>query len=121
MGFKLYASEGTHKFLSDNGVKTTLLHKPSTEKEPSIVEYLSGGKLDLVMNIPENLTRREQTNGYKIRRTAVDFGVPLISNLQLARLMVRALEKLPEKKSLQVKPWREYLATAGREYQFGQI
>eukprot|EP00497_Spongosphaera_streptacantha_P005494 TRINITY_DN650_c0_g1_i2.p1 TRINITY_DN650_c0_g1~~TRINITY_DN650_c0_g1_i2.p1 ORF type:complete len:228 (-),score=60.94 TRINITY_DN650_c0_g1_i2:2-685(-) len=114
MGFKLYASEGTHKFLSDNGVKTTLLHKPSTEKEPSIVEYLSGGKLDLVMNIPENLTRREQTNGYKIRRTAVDFGVPLISNLQLARLMVRALEKLPKKKKYRLRGRSSETAKAHR-------
>merc|ERR1719167_1313167 len=121
MGFKLYASEGTHKFLSENGVASTLLHKPSSSETPAILDYLSNGKLDLVVNVPENLTRREQTNGYKIRRTAVDFGVPLISNLQLARLMVRALGKLPEKKSLQVKPWRDYLATAGHQYQFGQI
>jgi len=114
LGFKLYASEGTHNFLKDNGVETTVLHKPSTNKEPAILEYLSNGKLDLVVNVPENLTRREQTNGYQIRRTAVDFGVPLISNLQLAKLIVRSLEKLPNKKSLQVKSWRQYLETAGR-------
>lgn len=112
MGFELYASEGTHKFMKDNGIVTTLLHKPSSGKQPGIIEYLNSGELDLVVNVPENLTRSEQTNGYKIRRTAVDFGVPLISNLQLAKLLVRALEKLPEKKSLQVRPWRSYLATA---------
>jgi len=118
MGFELYASEGTHQFLMDNGLQTTLLYKPSSGQKPSIIEYLSSGELDLVVNVPENLTRSEQTNGYKIRRTAVDFGVPLISNLQLARLLVRALEKLPDMKALQVRPWRSYLATAETQHAY---
>jgi len=113
MGFSLFASEGTHKFLQKENVKSTLLHKPSTGKSPSIVEYLSNKKIHLVVNVPENLTRSELTNGYKIRRTAVDFSVPLISNLQSARLLVMALEKISIDQ-VQVKPWRTYLATAFR-------
>jgi len=107
MGITLYATGGTCRFLEANGVNSIHLHWPLSGKSPSTVEYITQGKIDLVINIPKNYQEQELTNDYIIRRTAVDYNVPVITNMQLARRFVEALaRKSPEQ--LQVKSWREY-------------
>jgi carbamoyl-phosphate synthase large subunit len=107
-GYHLYATEGTHRFLNENGVENTLLHWPDEEdRHPNTVEFLKSKKIDLVINIPKNLTRRELRNGYTIRRTAIDYNVPLITNSRVASAYVYAICRYrPE--TLTVKSWGEY-------------
>jgi carbamoyl-phosphate synthase large subunit len=109
LGMNLYATRGTADFLLANSVKTTVLHWPLEQESPNIIEYLSQGKIDLVINIPKNYQEEELTNDYLIRRKAVDFSVPLMTNLQLAQRFVEALSrKSPD--GLLVKSWNEYLS-----------
>jgi carbamoyl-phosphate synthase large subunit len=107
MGVKIYSTKGTAKFLEQYGLSTEILHWPLEEKSPNIVEYLSGRKIDLVINIPKNYQEQELTNDYIIRRTAVDFGIPLITNMQLARRFVEAVQ-IKQNTKLQIKSWDEY-------------
>merc|ERR1719436_1148653 len=115
MGYIIYATNRTHIFLSSHGINSIKLEKPGSEdgKKPSVIEFLRQRKIDIVVNVPENLTRTEITDGYKIRRCAVDFGVPLFTNPQAARLLVNALHrqsKMPTEKQVRsIKPWRKYL------------
>jgi carbamoyl-phosphate synthase large subunit len=104
----LYATQGTADFLLANGVKATVLHWPLDGKSPNTLDYLSQGKIDLVINIPKNYHEQELTNDYLIRRKAVDFSVPLITNIQLAERFVDALSRKPLG-DLQIKSWAEYL------------
>jgi carbamoyl-phosphate synthase large subunit len=107
-GYNLFASEGTHRFLYDNGVKNTLLHWPDEEdRHPNIIEYIREKKIDLVINIPKNYTKRELKNGYKIRRSAIDFNVPLITNSRVASAFIYAVCKY-DLKNIPVKSWDEY-------------
>lgn len=107
MGYALYASPGTGKFLKDNNIDAEILNWPLDDKKPNIKEYLSEGKIDLVINIPKNNLREELENDYLIRRMAVDFGVSLITDLQVAMQMVDALEFYKNNK-LEILPWDEY-------------
>jgi len=107
LGMNLYATQGTADFLLANGVKATVLHWPLDGKSPNTLEYLSQGKIDLVINIPKNYHEQELTNDYLIRRKAVDFSVPLITNIQLAERFVDALSRKPLG-DLQIKSWAEY-------------
>jgi carbamoyl-phosphate synthase large subunit len=107
MGIALFATEGTAAFLQANGVETTLLHWPSEAASPNTLEYLGQRKLDLVINIPKNSQEEELTNDYLIRRKAADFGIPLITNIQLAQRFVEALTK-KRIVELQIKSWQEY-------------
>jgi carbamoyl-phosphate synthase large subunit len=107
MGVKLFATEGTAAFLGANGVPAEVLHWPSEAKSPNALEYLSQRKVDLVINIPKNSGEEELTNDYLIRRKAADFGIPLITNLQLAQRLVEALSK-KSIAELQIKSWQEY-------------
>jgi hypothetical protein len=84
-----------------------LLHWPTDSRLPNTLEYLGQGKLDLVINIPKNSQEEELTNDYLIRRKAADFGVPLITNIQLAQRFVEALSK-KRVAELQIKSWQEY-------------
>ena len=107
-GFNLYATEGTHRFLQDNGVNNTLLHWPDEEdRHPNTIEYIKKRKLDLVINIPKNYTKRELKNGYKIRRSAIDFNVPLITNARVASAFIYAVCKY-ELAELPIKSWDSY-------------
>ncbi|MEK6837808.1 MAG: ATP-grasp domain-containing protein, partial [Nanoarchaeota archaeon] len=110
LGFNLFATEHTEMFLEKNGIQATMLHKVSEEKSPNILEYLSGSngkKLHLVINIPTSFTRKELDDEYTIRRKAADYSIPLITNLQLARLFAEAMDAVkPEE--LEVKAWDEY-------------
>jgi len=105
--FNLFATNNTFKFLSENKVKATLLHKVNTSKTPNISEYLTNKKIDFVINIPKNYSKDEVTDGYLIRRKAIDNNISLLTNLQLAKLLVQALEKYSID-DLKIKSWDEY-------------
>jgi carbamoyl-phosphate synthase large subunit len=107
MGFAFYATRGTADFMRNNGIKSTVLHWPLERKEPSTLSYIADGKIDLVINIPKNVEKKELDNDYLIRRKAVDFGVPLITNLQLAKRLVEALHNT-QPEDLKTKSWDEY-------------
>jgi carbamoyl-phosphate synthase large subunit len=107
MGMNFYATSGTARFMAENNVEAKLLHWPLEEEKPNVLEYLRTGKIDLVINIPKNYQEEELTNDYIIRRTAVDFAVPLFTNVQLARQFVEALSR-KTLTDLQIKSWREY-------------
>ena len=107
MGVSLYATEGTAAFLRANGIEATRLHWPMEAASPNTLEYLSQRKIDLVINIPKNSAEQELTNDYLIRRRAADFGVPLITDIQLAQRFVEALSK-KRMGELQIKSWQEY-------------
>ena len=93
MGFSLYATAHTHEFLNARGVPSLMLHKVSEPRGPNIKEYLDNRRIDLVVNIPQNETGQEQTDGYLIRRLATDRGISLITNVQLLKRIVGALQE----------------------------
>ena len=107
MGFKLYATKGTADFLETNGIGSEVLFWPLEDMEPNTLSYIGDGKIDLVINIPKNIEKEELDNDYRIRRKAVDFNVPLITNLQLAKRFFEAMcsESI---EGLPVKAWDEY-------------
>ncbi|MEW5937125.1 MAG: carbamoyl-phosphate synthase (glutamine-hydrolyzing) large subunit [Candidatus Thermoplasmatota archaeon] len=105
LGFEFYATEGTARFMEENGIEAEMLHWPLDCKEPNTLTYISEGRIDLVINIPKNIEREELDNDYLIRRRAVDFNVPLITNLQLAKRLAEAMSRAPE---IKVKRWDEY-------------
>jgi len=106
-GIRLYATRGTAEFMRQYGVTAEVLHWPTEKESPNVLEYLSERKIDLVINIPKNYQEEELTNDYLIRRKAVDFAIPLIAELQLAK---RFAETLVSKgiEALQIKSWDEY-------------
>ncbi|MBQ3618903.1 MAG: carbamoyl-phosphate synthase (glutamine-hydrolyzing) large subunit [Bacteroidales bacterium] len=106
-GYKLYATGGTADFLAANGIESEVLHWPDTGKSPNVIDYLSNHKIDLVINIPKNNTARELENGHKIRRTAIDFNIPLITNARLASAYIYAICQIGVE-NLKIKPWNEY-------------
>jgi len=107
MGVKLFATRGTAAFLRANGVEATHLHWPDEQASPNTIEYLSKRKIDLVINIPKHSGEAELANDYQIRRKAADFGIPLITNIQLAQRLVEALSK-KRLADLEIKSWQEY-------------
>lgn len=107
MGMNLYATRGTCDFLQANGIESTMLHWPLEEKTPSVDEFLTEGKVDLVINIPKNYQEQELANDYLIRRQAVDLAIPLITNIQLAQRFVEAISR-KSLSDLQIKNWAEY-------------
>jgi len=107
MGFELYATEGTSTFLKENNVKVTMLNKISTHKSPNIEEFIRGKKIDMAVVIPTKYAHDEMTDGYHIRRMAVDANIPLLTNIQFAKTLIRSLQKY-KVEDLQIKEWREY-------------
>ncbi|MBN1479364.1 carbamoyl-phosphate synthase (glutamine-hydrolyzing) large subunit [candidate division KSB1 bacterium] len=108
MGMNFYATGGTAKFMQANDLPVTKLNWPLSNKEPNVNDYLENGKIDLVINIPKNYQEEELTNDYIIRRKAVDFAIPLFTNLQLARRFVEAISH-KSIKDLQIKSWKEHV------------
>ena len=107
-GYTIYATQGTARFLNDNGIRATPVCWPDeNDGELNIIEMFSRHEFDLVINIPKNHTRRELTNGYKIRRAAIDHNIPLITNARLASAFIRAICNLSEK-DISIKSWQEY-------------
>ncbi|XCI75310.1 MAG: carbamoyl-phosphate synthase (glutamine-hydrolyzing) large subunit [Flavobacteriales bacterium] len=89
-GYTLFATEGTYRFLLDHGIASTYLHWPNERIFPQVIDYIKGRNLDLIINIPKNLSKSELDNDYAIRRAAVDFNIPLLTNARLARAFIRA-------------------------------
>lgn len=108
MGYRFYATKGTASFMKENGFTVDILHWPLEEKEPNTLTYIAKGKIDLVINIPKNIEKEELDNDYLIRRKAVDYNVPLITNLQLAKRFVETLQRI-SLDDLKIKSWNEYV------------
>ncbi|MFA6618412.1 MAG: carbamoyl-phosphate synthase (glutamine-hydrolyzing) large subunit [Candidatus Neomarinimicrobiota bacterium] len=107
MGMIIFATGGTSDFLTAHDIPNLKLNWPLDEEKPGVVEYLKEGKIDLVVNIPKNYNEDELTNDYTIRRAAVDYAVPLITNRQVAMRLFEALSKI-SKEDLKIKSWDEY-------------
>ena len=107
-GYELYATGGTSRYLAENGVANTMVYWPSDEgKQPQALTLMHERKIDMVVNIPKDLTQHELTNGYKIRRTAIDLNIPLITNSRLASAFIHAFCTL-NLDDLEIKLWSEY-------------
>ena len=108
-GYQIYATSGTATFLNAHGVHTTPVFWPDErpDAENNVMKMIAEHKFDLIVNIPKNHTKRELTNGYKIRRGAIDHNIPLITNARLASAFVNAFCEMDEK-DIQIKPWQEY-------------
>ena len=106
-GYKLYATGGTSKYLTENGIENTLVYWPSEEGHPQAIDMLHNKEIDMVVNVPKNLTAGELDNGYKIRRAAIDLNVPLITNARLASAFIYAFCTMPLDE-LDIKSWQEY-------------
>ena len=106
--YTIYATGGTCQFLNDNGIPAIRVYWPSQpEMQPQAVELLHQKKIDMVVNIPKNLTSTELSNGYKVRRAAIDLNIPLLTNARLASAFIRAFTTLPIDK-IEIKSWDEY-------------
>ena len=110
-GYTIYATEGTAKFLGENGVNAIAVGWPDEAHKdiPNVMDMIHDHKFDLIVNIPKNHTKRELTNGYKIRRAAIDHNIPLITNARLASAFIEAFCK-KSLDDLQIKSWQEYTA-----------
>ncbi|MSR86670.1 carbamoyl-phosphate synthase (glutamine-hydrolyzing) large subunit [Candidatus Peribacteria bacterium] len=108
LGFSFFATERTHEFLTSRDIPSGLLHKVSQPRSPNIREYLEQKRIDLVVNIPTHTSMDEQTDGYYIRRLATDHGIPLITNVQLAKRLVEAMT-LQKVEELPILSWPEVL------------
>ena len=107
-GYELYATGGTSRYLTENGIENTTVYWPSQEgQHPQALELLHQHKIDMVVNIPKDLTAGELTNGYKIRRASVDLNVPLITNSRLAAAFIHAFCTV-KVEDLAIKSWSEY-------------
>ena len=106
-GYKLYATGGTSRYLTENGIENTLVYWPSEEGQPQALDMLHNKEIDMVVNVPKNLSSGELTNGYKIRRAAIDLNIPLITNARLASAFIYAFctQKFED---LDIKCWQEY-------------
>ena len=109
-GYNIYATVGTQKFLAENGINATVVGWPDDEEsELKITDMMAGKKFDLVINIPKNQTSSELTNGYKIRRAAIDHNIPLLTNARLASAFIHAFCTVKESE-ISIKAWDEYKA-----------
>lgn len=106
-GYKLYATRGTAKFLNSNGVKAAMLNWPLDKTKPNVIDFITEGKIDFVINIPKNFEREELTNDYIIRRVAVDYAIPLLTNTEVAKLFMESIVEY-KLKDLEIKSWEEY-------------
>ena len=106
-GYKLYATGGSSHFLTENGVENTRVYWPSEEGKPQALDMLHRKEIDMVVNIPKNLTAGELDNGYKIRRAAIDLNVPLITNARLASAFINAFCTMTIN-DIAIKSWAEY-------------
>lgn len=107
LGIKFYATRGTANFLKNNNLEAEILYWPLEKKQPNTIDYIKDRKIDLVINIPKNYQETELTNDYMIRRTAVDFNIPLITNRQFAMRFAEAVART-SLNDLEIKSWDEY-------------
>lgn len=106
-GYKIYATGGSSRYLTENGIENTLVYWPSEEGKPQAIEMLHNREIDMVVNVTKNLTSGELTNGYKIRRAAIDLNIPLITNARLASAFINAFCNV-KLEDLAIKSWQEY-------------
>ncbi len=107
-GFKIYATSGTHQFLNDNGIPAIRVYWPSqADCQPQALELLHNKEVDLVLNIPKNLSSAELSNGYKIRRAAIDLNIPLLTNARLASAFINAFTSMTLD-DIEIRSWDEY-------------
>jgi len=106
-GYQIYATRGTHQFLMDNGIASIPVQWPDEEGEFNVKDMITAKKFDLVINIPKNVTRRELANDYTIRRSAIDFNIPLLTNARLASAFIFAFCNLTMD-DIKIKSWDEY-------------
>ncbi len=107
LGYNLFATRGTQQFLENNNIPCTMLHWPDEDAQPNTLEYIKSKKIDLVINIPKDLSRSELYNDYEIRRSAIDFNIPLITNARLASAFIYAICRL-KLDDLAIKSWDQY-------------
>jgi len=108
MGHELFASRGTAKFLADNRLPVTALAWPLEKKEPNIADFIKKREIDMIINIPKNNAALELKNDYTIRRMAIDFDIPLFTNIKVAKEFIDALETLHKGAEIEIKAWEEY-------------
>ena len=106
-GYNLYATGGSQKFLELHGIHSTMLHWPDENIKPNVLDFLKAKEIDLVINIPKDLSKDELHNDYTIRRSAIDFNIPLITNARLASAFIYSFCKFDVNK-LEVRSWDEY-------------
>ncbi len=106
-GYTLYATKGTAQFLKENGVDAIEVSWPDEEGENKIMDMISAHAFDLIVNVPKNHTKRELTNGYKIRRGAIDHNIPLLTNARLAKAFIESFCSM-KLEDIQIKSWQEY-------------
>jgi carbamoyl-phosphate synthase large subunit len=106
-GYTVYATAGTAQFLNENGVNATAVSWPDEEGENKVMDMIADHKFDLIINVPKNHSKRELTNGYRIRRGAIDHNIPLMTNVRLAKAFIEAFTALSEDE-IKIKSWQEY-------------
>ena len=106
-GYVIYATEGTAKFLNENEIPATAVNWPDEEGENNVVDMIAAHTFDLIINIPKNQTKRELTNGYRIRRAAIDHNTPLMTNARLAKAFIEAVCAM-DLEDIKIKSWQEY-------------
>ncbi len=107
-GYKVYATGGTAKFFNDNGVEATPVSWPDEEGK-NVMDMIADHQFALIINVPKNHTKRELTNGYRIRRGAIDHNIPLMTNVRLAKAYIEAFTALKQE-DIKIKSWQEYNA-----------
>ena len=106
-GYNIYGTAGTAKFLNENGIEATAVCWPDEQGDLNIMDMFSNHVFELVVNIPKDHSKRELTNGYKIRRAAIDHNIPLITNARLASAFIEAFCTM-DVKDIQIKDWQDY-------------
>ncbi len=106
-GYEIYATAGTAKFFNDNGVKAKAVTWPDEDLPDNVMDLIASHKIELIINVPKNHTKRELTNGYRIRRAAIDHNIPLMTNVRLAKAFIEAFCALKQE-DIPIKSWQEY-------------
>ena len=106
-GFAIYGTAGTAKFLQDNGIDAQAVAWPDEEGDNNVMDMIASHRFNLIINVPKNHTKRELTNGYRIRRAAIDHNIPLMTNVRLAKAFIMAFCSLSQD-DIQIKSWQEY-------------
>ena len=106
-GYNIYATSGTAKFFHDNHIPATTVSWPDEEADNNVMDMIANHQFDLIINVPKNHSKRELTNGYRIRRGAIDHNIPLMTNVRLAKAFIEAFCTM-KGESIKVKSWQEY-------------
>jgi len=106
-GYKVYATAGTARFLNDNGVSATAVSWPDEDGDNNVMDMIARHEFALIVNVPKNHSKRELTNGYRIRRGAIDHNIPLMTNVRLAKAFIEAFTAL-RLEDIKIKAWQDY-------------